>query len=263
MLYFEKGNINEFFDKNEYIKTPDILLKEFFDEINKNVEFIEKECFMEISRTFTNSFKNIINDFKEGAFLSDSAFDSLLSYHFCNLNNYNVKSYNFNFNAQRFESLKFIEKFDLVYSIFGLTFNNLYEMMGQIINFLKINGILAVLIPAYWYIKDNLLEIEKTILNYSKQNDKKWIFVEPLDLIVNENNAVIINNIELKNKILINRYELSIISGLEKLKDAVIKNNIAHLDVSNIPDNKLELRTSLLLIQKKSKTLTKDNLFKI
>ncbi len=262
MLFFEKGDINEFFDKNEYTRIPENLLKEFFDEINKNAELNEKKTFMEISRSYTNSFKYIINDFKEGAFLTDSAFDSLLSYHFSNLNKYNIKSYNYNFNIQRFESLKFIEKFDLIYSVFGLSFNNLYEMMGQIINFLKINGILAILIPAYWYIKDNLTETEKTVLNYSKQNDKKWIFVEPLDLIVNENNAVIMNNIELKNRLKINRYELSIVSSLEKLKDAVVKNNIAHLDVSNIPEKDIEIRTSLLLIQKKSKTLTKDNLFK-
>ena len=136
-------------------------------------------------------------------------------------------------------------------------------MLPLIIGFIKIAGILAINIPAYWFIKDNLTEIEKTIIDYSKQNDKKWIFVEPLEPLIEKNGAELLEIRESSLKYNIDRLELSFISSLKKLYDSVIQNNKAHLDILKIPEKYIELRSAVMIIKKKKKTLTKENLFNL
>lgn len=263
-FYYDKGKLNDKYSINKYIKESDIAESRLFYEnvLNKCRNF-EKKSYLEISHVFTPAYKFMLNEFKAGTFLSDDAFESLLVYHYSSIENKNIAVYNHKFSENSFSNLKFKEEFDFIFSIFGISFNNLYSLLPQIINFLKINGIFAVVIPCYWFLREKLTEEEKIILNYSKQNDKKWVFADPLDPIIEENGGKNIGIFEIDIKKILTRLELSYLSSLNKLYDAVVGNNIAHIEVSNIPEKNISLRSAVLIIQKHKTTLTKDNLFKI
>jgi len=259
-----KGNINE--NYNEDIlnnKYPITEVKSFFDEVNNAVDDLNKEDYLEISHCYSSAYKILLNDYKNGTFLSDDAFESLLVYHFSKINNININILNYEFSYNSLDSLKLNEKFNFVFSLFGITFEKLYSIMPQIMSFLKTDGYLALNIPAYWYLKENLTEIEKEIINYSKQNDKKWIFVEPIEPIIEKNGGEIISLKEIPLTYKLNRFELAYVSSLQKLLDSIKQNNKAHLEIVNIPENNIEIRSALLLIKKKKKTITKDNLFNV
>ncbi len=261
---FFKGNINENYNQ-EIInnKYPINIIELFLNEIKKINPSYNKENYLEISHKFSPAYKILSKEFKKGTFISDNAFESLLVYHYCKIDKIDIDVLNYDFSYNSFTSLKLNEKIDFIFSLCGLTFENLYTCLPQIIGFLKVEGILTLIIPAYWYIKNNQTENEKIILDYSKQNDKKWIFVEPIEPILEKNGAEILVLKELPQNLKFNRFELAYISSLNKLYESIKQNNIAHLEIVKIPEDNIEIRSALLLIKKKQKTITKDNLFKL
>lgn len=261
---FFKGNINENYNEDAINKKfPINEIESFLNEIKKVYPAFNKENYLEISHKFSPVYKIMAKEFKKSIFLSDNSFESLLTYHYSKIDKIDIDVLNYDFSYNSLASLKLNEKIDFIFSLCGLTFENLYTSLPQIIGFLKIDGILALIIPAYWYIKNNQTENEKNILDYSKQNDKKWIFVEPIEPIIEKNGAEKLILKELPHTIKFNRFELSYISSLNKLHDSIKQNNKAHLEVVKIPEENIEIRSSLLLIKKKQKTITKDNLFKL
>ncbi len=258
----EKGNININFKKeNLKQKLDSTQIKEIINKID-SISKLEKISYMEISHDYSLAFEVMLDIFKEGVCLTDQSFESMLMYHYGSVQNKNLTIYNHSLTLNAFNSLPLNEKFNFVFSFFGISFDNLYSLMNGILNFLKIESIFACLIPAYWYDNSNLNDAEKQIMSYSKQNDKKWIFVEKIDNVVEKNGGKILELIQMPFTIKINRFELAYISSLEKLYDAIIKKNTAHLEICGIQENDIELKTSLLIIKKTKKTLTKDNLFK-
>lgn len=261
MFYFEKGNINAFFEENRYKRLSDELINEVLNEVKKR-KSINTNTVLEISNFYSDAISRIYKETKDLYFISCSSFEALLAYFFSTTEGYKINSFSLPFIAKAFESLHLAEKFEIIYSILGLSFNEIYNLIQEFLAFLKIEGYLFLVVPAYWYLKDNLTEIEKVILNYSKQNDKKWIFVEELHPVIKRYNAEVIEIIELKNRAKLTRYDLAVISSLEKLKEAEEKTNLAHLEITNIPEKDIEIRTALIVIKKLAKTLTKETLFK-
>jgi len=256
----DKGLLNEnynssFFDEEESFLNIDKFKKEV-DQL-----LIKKDSYLEISSNFSSAYKKIIPDFKEGYFLCDDSFEALLTYHKSIVDSKNLNVINTQFSKNKIIDLKLNEKFDLVFSVFGLSFESLYFVLPELIGLLKLGGILALEIPAYWFFRENLNEDEKNILTYSKQNDKKWLFTEPLDAVIEESKAKLLFLKETENTKVIDRIELSHISSLDKLYKASIDKNIAVLETCNIPENNIKLKTAVLAVQKNQKTITKDNLF--
>ena len=263
-LLFEKGYINDNYDKDKIKKIfSNEMINEFFAKINKIAGKIENNSYLEISHENTNSFELMLNNFKEGVFLSDDPFESLLVYHYSKIINKNLNVYNYFFTPKSLSALKLNESFDFIFSLLGISFEQLFLIIPQILGFLKIDGILGLLIPSYWYDRDNLTPIESEIINYSKQNDKKWIFTDKLDPVIEENGGNVIGFEQMPFNININRLDLAYISSLSKLYDSIIKNNIAHLEIVNIPEKDIEIRTTLLTVKKTKKTINKDNLFNL
>jgi|GEM_PF-1367421 len=260
---YEKGNIDTYIANNINYKFTNDDIKNIINKINEISPINEKDNFLEISHTHTLGYLILTNIFKKGIFISDDPFESLLEYHHSKLNNKELDIYNHYFSTNSLSSLSFAESFNFIFSLSGLSFENIYSILPQLINFLKIEGLIALLIPAYWYDRENATELEKKIINYSKQNDKKWIFVEDINPVITENGAEMLGLYPIELKIKINRLELAYISSLNKLYDAIINNNRAHLEICDIPEKNIELRSTLLIIKKKKKTITKDNLFKI
>ena len=259
-----KGHLNKNFNpitiKNKFNRE---VFESFFNEASKIAESINKDSFLEMSYKFSPAYQYMLDIFKNGAFLSNDDFESLLVYHLSILENKKIDVYNNAFSFESLSVLDFTEKFDFIYSLLGLTFNDLYSILPQILSYAKIDGILAFKIPAYWYIKENTLEIEKKIIDYSKQNDKKWIFIEPLEPVIEKNGGELLGIKELNTKAILTRAELAYLSSLDKLHDAVIHNNKAHLEIVSFPESGIEIRESVMVIKKKKKTLTKNNLFNV
>lgn len=261
---FFKGNINQNYNEEKINnKYPINEIESFLNEIKKINSTYNKENYLEISHKFSPAYKILSKEFKKGTFLSDNAFESLLIYHYSKIDKIDIDILNYDFSYNTLATLNLNEKIDFIFSLCGLTFENLYTCLPQIIDFLKIEGILALILPAYWYIKNNQTENEKTILDYSKQNDKKWIFVDPIDAIIEKNGAEILVLKELPQNLKFNRFELAYISSLNKLYESIKQNNKAHLEIVKIPEENIEIRSALLLIKKRQKTITKDNLFKL
>jgi len=59
----------------------------------------------------------------------------------------------------------------------------------------------------------------------------------------------------------LSRVEISYLSSMDKLFNADLQNNIAILETIDIPKTDLDIPLSALVVRKKSKTITKDNLF--
>ena len=148
--------------------------------------------YIEISNKFTFSYQELLKYFKSGFFISNDAFESLLVYHFSLIDKRKLEIFNIDFNPNSLARLNINEQFDLVYSYSGITFDELYNILPQIIGYAKIDGTIAVKVPAYWFLKENNTELEKKILDYSKQNDKKWIFAEPIEPVIEKNGGKLI-----------------------------------------------------------------------
>lgn len=260
---FFKGNITQNYNEESVKKNNPVKeIEDFFNAIKSTIP-ANPEKYLEISHKFSFGYQVLLKHFKSGYFLSNDAFESLLVYHFTTIDKQKLDILNVEFTPNSLARLKINEQFDLVYSFSGITFDELYNILPQIIGFAKIGGTIAVKVPAYWFLKEKNTELEKKILDYSKQNDKKWIFVDPLEPVIEKNGGKLLKIIELPQTIKINRFELAFMSSLKKLYDAELQNNKAHLEVLTFPEENLELRGALLLIKKITKTVTKDNLFNL
>lgn len=256
---FEKGDIYE------YIKSLKYKLSD--DEIKKIIsiifEKIKPNNCLEITHESTNFYTAISENFKENYILCDDSFESLLAYNNAINKNIKLNVLNHSFSPKSLERLKMNERFDLIISLLGLSYDTLFSSIKEIIGLLKVNSIFAVLTPSYWFDRSNLNNTELKILNYSKLNDKKWIFTEELKPLIAESQSEILESIKLPFTVKLNRLEIAYLSSLNKLYDSILKNNIAHLEVADLPTDNLEIGVSMMLIRKNKKTINKDNLFNV
>lgn len=261
---FEKGKINENYDISKIKKTiSDDAVNKIYNLINEKDKIVNTDSYLEISYRNTFAFKNLLEKFNKGAFVSDDSFESLLVYHFTQIEKKQIDIYHKFFIPKNISNLKFNEKFDFILSLCGLTFENLYSLIPTIVSFLKVEGKLAVLIPTCWFNRENMNKIEQKIIGYAKKNDKKWVFTEDLEPAIKEYGGESLGIIDTDIKLTFSRFEIAKLFSLTKLYDAVIKNNMAQLELADLPEYGIEINTSILIIKKKKKTITKDNLFNI
>lgn len=264
MLNVEKGDINKNFCREMLDKKfPITIIERFYDTVKSASVDFEKNNYLELSYKYTPAYKILLDDFKEGTFFANDPFECMLMYHLTKQEDKKLHILNYKFSQNRLSTLDFFESFDFIFSILGMTFEQLYELLPTILSFLKVNGILAFKVPAYWFYRDALTDMEKTVLDYSQKNDKKWLFLEPLTDIIEKNGASLIKEEKDVGTFVTDRKELAYLSSLNKLFDSIIKNNTAHLEVANIQKDDIELRSAVLIIQKNKKSITKDNLFNL
>jgi hypothetical protein len=256
---FLNGSVNDEFLKSE--KNTGVF-KIFIDRV-LSIANPGRTSFCEISHYFSSSSSDMTGDFKNGTFISDDPYESLLTYHYSVIKNKSLNVYNCHFNPGSLDELKMNESIDFIFSIFGLSYEKIFSFLPDMIGLLKVGGIIALEIPAYWFFRDDLSADESVILDYSMKNDKKWIFSEPIEPVINESGAELVSLTKLDDSKTVDRLELSYISSLNKLHKAHVENNIGVLEVANIPEKNINLQKALLVIRKKERTLTKDNLFNI
>jgi hypothetical protein len=254
---FVNDSVNEEFSKSD--KNTEAF-KNFMDTVTSVVKPGGENC-CEISHYFSASSAGLTGEFNNGIFISDDPYVSLLVYHHSVIKNKSLKVHNRLFNPGNLQELKMNESVDFIFSTFGLSYEKLFSFLPDMTGLLKVGGIIAMEIPSYWFFRDDLSADESKILDYSMKNDKKWIFSEPVEPVINENGAELVMLKKLDGKKKINRLELSYISSLHKLHKAHVENNIGILEVADIPEDDIELGKALFIIRKKEKTLTKDNLF--
>jgi hypothetical protein len=259
---FEKGNIDEYI-KNLKYKLSDDEIKKIISIIFEKVKDLNPGNCLEISHESTNFYTAVSGKFGECYILCDDSFESLLAYNNATNKNIKLNVLNHSFSQKSLEKLKMNERFDLIISLLGLSYDNIFSLIKEIIGLLKVNAILAIIMPTYWFDRSNLNDTELKILNYSKKNDKKWIFTEELKPIIAESQSEILENIKLPFNIKFNRLEIAYLSSLNKLYDSILKNNIAHLEIADLPVDNLEIGISLMIIKKNKKTINKDNLFNV
>ncbi|HOV13296.1 MAG TPA: hypothetical protein PK771_03340 [Spirochaetota bacterium] len=259
-----KGFINSNFGDN-YINSVTSIENsdDLKNELEKILQDLVKENYLEISYNFSNNYNYLLNIFKNGYFISDDSFNALLTYHYSQKHQKKLQVYNYSLNEKDINKLNLSEKFDFIFSSYGITYENLFNDLNNILGLLKIGGIMFLEMPSYWFFRDHLNEDEKSILNYSKTSDKKWVFTEDINPIIEENSCEIILSKKINNKKIMSRVELSYLSSLNKLHKASLENNIAVLEVANVREDNLEINSVILVIKKKSKTITKNNLFNI
>lgn len=255
----DKGLLNNFYNSENLSKIYNIdHYKKVFNIIEDKVS-LSYSNYLEIGDEYSPAFLFLLDKFKEGNFLCESDFYAMVTYHSSIVNKKNLFVYNYKFNS--LHNIKWTEKFDFIFSFLGVKYDEIFERLPLFISFLKVNGFLGFIIPSYWFDRDNLNDEEKLILEYSRKNDKKWLFVESIENIVNDNNAKIICLEKINILQDFSRIKIARLSSLQKLYSAIIEKNRAVLDICDIPENNLKLNISLLIINKIEKTLTKDNLF--
>jgi len=259
-----KGFINAnfgktFFDNYHFIENN----LEVKEELDRVIEDLNRDNYLEISYNFSKNYNYFLTKFKKGYFLSDDSFYAALVYHYSQKDNKDIDVYNYSFNKKSFDKLNLYEGVELVFSSFGITYQNLFDNFDLIANLLKVGGIIFLELPSYWFFRDELNEDEKAILNYSKVSDKRWLFTEDISPIIEENNCEIITQKRVNNQKILDRLDISYLSSLDKLHKASIENNIAVLEICDIKERELKINSSILVIKKKSKSINKDNLFSV
>ncbi|HOJ63279.1 MAG TPA: hypothetical protein PLE45_02555 [Spirochaetota bacterium] len=249
---YNQENLSKIYNINDYKNSLNII---------ENKISLSYNNYLEISDEYSPAFIFLLEKFKEGNFLSENDFYSMLTYHSAIINNKNLYVYNYNFNS--LHNIKWTEKFDFIFSFIGIKYKDLFEKLPLFISFLKVNGFLAFIIPSYWFDRENLNESESLILEYSRKTDKQWLFTESIDNIVKENKAEIVSLEKINMVYNFSRIKIARLSSLEKLYNACLEKNHAILDICNIPEENLNLNLSVLIINKKTKSITKDNLFNI
>ena len=126
-----KGNINKNYNEDTINnKYPTSEIVSFINEVTNNINDLNKDNYLEISHRYSPAFKVLLKDFKNGTFLSDDAFESLLVYHFSKNENINIEILNYDFTYNSLDSLKLNEKFDFIFSLMGLTFEKIYSCIS-------------------------------------------------------------------------------------------------------------------------------------
>ena len=106
-------------------------------------------------------------------------------------------------------------------------------------------------------------ETESVILQYSKQNDKKWLFVEDIEPVIKDCQSTLVECRKLKTEWITDRMSLAYLTGLTKLYNAEMTGDISILETTTIAKDDLHLNLSALVIRKDKIMLDKNNLFKI
>lgn len=261
MFLKDKGHINPYFTGETLDK---LYRKEVYETILSELlpHFEERERYLELSHYATGAYRSLLQHFSSGAFVSDDPFESLYEYHISSSEQKELDIYQNSFTFNRLLPGQ-SECYDAVFSFLGLSFDNLYALLERALILLKVGGILAIEYPAYWYSGEELSTQEKEIMRYSKENEKKWLFVDPLEPLIEEYKGELLFKKNMEHSHSFNRFELSYLSSLDKLNKAERESNRGHLEICDIPERGLKLRSALLVIKKQGKILTKDSLFNI
>ena len=253
------GNLNKYLANIENEDGTDRISR----IITKSLDYIdEKNHYLEFSRQHSTGFKVLKSHFSMGDFISDDSFESMLEYHLSSNDKIDINVYHSPFIFKKlFPGIE--DKYNAVYSFYGMSFDHFYTLSEKILTLLKIGGIFVLEFPSYWFIKDEISEMENQILKYSRVNEKKWLFIKPLDEVTKENNCEIVLLEKTGDIHTVNRKGLAYLASLEKLENAENTDNKAHLETCNIPADGIQLSSGLLIIRKKEKVITKDNIFNI
>ncbi|MBP7552176.1 MAG: hypothetical protein KA885_02025 [Spirochaetes bacterium] len=258
----EKGSINQNYSYEAInMLYPPASYQDILTPFKEYLNGVQSDKYLEISHFFSPYFNRLLDSFKEGYFLSDDPFVSGLVYLQSVLNKKNLNVVNFKFNGKKIDSQGFIEKFDFIFSRLGVNFQDLYAYLPKFISYLSVGGILVFIIPSFWFFREDLTDVEKEILAYAKRNDKKWLFVEPIENAILDAGGEIVSFQKIEDRQKLSRIEIAYLSSMDKLFNAELQNNIAILETVDIPKIDLDIPLSALAVRKKSKTITKDNLF--
>lgn len=213
----------------------------------------------ELSHRFSFAYRYLAEKYSSCDFISDDSFEAMLEYHTSVIDKHTIQVYHNCFSPAGLLPGR-EECYDAVFSFMGLSFDAFINLFEKIMTLLKIGGIFVYQLPAYWYLTEGKNELEKQIISYSKQNEKKWLFVNPLEEIVKEHNGELLLLDKTGLDLPITRIQLARLSSLEKLYKAEQENNKAHLEICGLP-LEMQLPTAAVVIRKKEKILTKDNIF--
>ncbi|MBR3731229.1 MAG: hypothetical protein IKQ61_11800 [Spirochaetales bacterium] len=213
-------------------------------------------CLLEIAHGYSPVSQHINSG--EKFFLSDDDFSAMLAYH-CHPD---IQSFNYPFNAAGFEAFAQKDKFNLIISDFGLDYSDLFDILKHIVSMLAIGGCFVAVVPAYWFLHDDMNEDETQLLSYSKQTDKKWIFQDNLDFAAEDCGGKVERIVKFGITRPLDRAEAAKLAGLTKLYNAECTGDISILEPLTIPQN-LKLTPAAVVIRKEKKTLDKNNLFNI
>ena len=262
-MTMQKGLVNSSVkDEFEKAGANALQFQNFMDKVRAVSDPGNSIC-CEISHYFSSSSADMTDKFKSGMFISDDPYEALLAYHYSVIRNKDIKVYNYLFNPGNLKEMKMNESVDFIFSSFGVSYEKLFSFLPDMTGLLKVGGIIAFEIPAYWFFRDALNSDENIILDYSMKNDKKWIFSESIEPVINENGAELVSLSMMEGHKILNRLEISYISSLHKLHKAHVENNIGVLEVAGIPETGISLQKAFIVIRKQEKTVTKDNLFSV
>jgi hypothetical protein len=256
-LLHYKQHINPTYDSEAVEQRFDILTS-YYSSLSQLVSEISPECHkvLEISHAYSPILSIIGTDQKY--FLTDDDFTALLQYQI----RPDVDVWHLPFNTVGFETFGQKEQYQLIVSDFGLNYSDLFDNMKYIMALLKCGGYFIAVVPAWWFLRDNLNDSENEILKYAKQTDKQWIFQENLDFTAEDNGGKVERIVRLDGTREFHRGEAAKLAGLTKLYNAECTGDISILEPLTIPQN-LKLTPAAVVIRKEKKTLDKNNLFNI
>ncbi|MBN2739057.1 MAG: hypothetical protein JXR70_18910 [Spirochaetales bacterium] len=256
---FAKGNIHENFQKSHLDKIhPLEIVEQAFEDSLAEIELPGHQLCLEISHRYSPLQPVIMKHFQSSVFLSDDPFESLLVYH--HFHHENLEVYQLPFQSKALENLAKTLQADLIFSYLGIPFKGLSALLPELLALVKVSGFIACIIPTYWFSQEKAHGDEKKLLAYSKQNDREWLFTEPLNGVAEENGAELVGIHPLGKSAKMPIIDVAYLAGLSKLYKAVVENNNAHLEVADVPDE-IDLDLSVLIIKKLKKTVNLNNLF--
>jgi hypothetical protein len=256
-LLHYKQHINPTYDR-QALSDSYACLTSYYKMLTSLIGEICPDCHrtLEISHSYSMLSENILS--AEKVFLTDDAFTAMLEYH-CYPN---VDVWHLPFNNVGFETFGQKEQHQLIVSDFGLNYSDLFDNMKYFMSLLQCGGYFIAVVPAWWFLRDNLNEGENEILQYAKKTDKQWIFQENLDFAAEDNGGKVERIARLDGTREFHRGEAAKLAGLMKLYNAECTGDISILETVTIPQS-LNLTPAALVIQKQKKTLDKNNLFNI
>ena len=256
-LLHYKQHINPTYDRQALTESY-ACLTSYYKPLLSLIGELCSECqkILEISHSYSPLAENV--SAAEKTFLTDDSFTAMLEYH-CYPN---VDVWHLPFNSVGFETFGHKEQYQLIVSDFGLNYSDLFDNMKYFMSLLQCGGYFIPIVPAWWFLRDNLNEGENEILQYAKKTDKQWIFQENLDFAAEDNGGKVERIVRLDNTREFHRGEAAKLAGLTKLYQAECTGDISILETVTIPQT-LELTPAALVIQKQKKTLDKNNLFNI
>lgn len=256
----QKGLLKDYTKKAGFILNKEQTDK-ILEVIEQHTSLVYSQC-LELSHYFSTVYQSFCPPFQNYTFLSDISFEALLLYHQIEKEQ-NKKLQIFHHSFSSLTNKLFFEAYDLFLSCLGITYQDLYQYLGQIIGTLKTGGTAAILLPTFWFQRNDLTKTESEILNYAKKQDRKWTFPEPIEPLLTEKKAILTGIFDTNISISLDRFSLAWLSSIDVLYQGEKENSLAILDICPLPAENIPIRLSILLIQKSEKTITAENLFKI